>query len=488
MKLQRAIFLIAILTLGTPSRHLAATPAPAPAKSWSFVVTMADLLRPVFDVSMTVRGYSGDIRLCLFMPEIDDNVSAMRRIGPGPAITYEDECWDLRAVDPQGTRLSYKIDLHRISERKGAADYVQRIGESYVWNDQAVFLHPMPYPHPTGNAPRPLIDAEFHLPPGVKLVTPWTRLDAGASDGAARYRFDCDQHDGGSYITMGRALQDLGAVTTGPIVTRMHLLNLPHRPSSDALRAWIAEAMRAVAKFYGDTVSKEVVITLVPVAGSSDPGVFGTVVRRGTPSVLIYFGADCTNLTMAADWVAVHELFHIGNPLVENRIPWLSEGVTTYYQDILRMRAHVMSAEDGFGDLYDGFRRFCQPESLVSIGEESRQLPDTHRYTRVYWGGACVAFLADVAIRARTAGKRSLDDAMLKLRRQSLDAPLDEAAIIAVLDEEVGDRQLSRWLSARRLLPVVDWLRRLGIEPTGPASVRFHDDAPLAAVRKAMIQ
>jgi hypothetical protein len=461
----------------------AALQAPTSAVSWQHLVTLPDASRGILEITTTVRGLSGDVRMCLFMDGAEPHLRAIRRITPGPAITEDDGCFMLRAAQPQGTTFAYTYDLRALADRTGQPDFAERIGDTYLWNDQAVLLHPSPLPEPA------TIEVELRLPAGMPLVTPWTRLPGPGQ----RFTMNSQQHDGGSYIGMGSLLSSLGTLPLpgNKTVGKLYLVNLPHKATDDALRAWIGQALGAVASFYGDLLSREVLITLVPISGSPDPGVFGTVVRRGTPSAVIYFGADCVNPIVGQDWLAVHELFHIGNPIVARKIPWFVEGFTTYYQDVLRARARSLNAVDAWSDLYDGFRRFCLPEGKRSLDEESRSLYASHRYTRVYWGGACVAFLADAAIRTRSRGKHNLDDVLLRLRKKSLDAPIDEDTVVAALDAEAGDKLVSRLLKENRpaafSAELSGWLRRLGIEPTSPKTVRLIDAAPLSTVRDGIL-
>lgn len=459
---------------------VASRPAPAaPPVGWQFVVAMQDMERGVLDVTMTVQGLGGTVRLCQFMSDTEPELTAIRRVGSGAPIVFEQGCWNLPAADPQGTTLTYKYDLKALGRRKGQPDFAESISSTYLFNDQAALLHPSPLPRPA------TIDVEFRLPAGVPLAAPWKRLPGPAE--TPRFRLDSDQHDGGSYIGIGSLLREQEPVQAGKTVGRLFLVNLPFHAPPAAPRAWIAEALTASAKFYGELLSREVLIYLVPVGGTDEPGVFGTVMRRGNPSVVMYFGADCLKLRMQDDWVATHELFHTGNPTIEGRIPWLIEGFTTYYEDVLRARAGALTEVATWSNLYDGFRRFCQPEGGSSLSDESEHLFQTHRYTRLYWGGACLAFIADAAIRTRTGGKRSLDDVMLQLRKQSLKEPMSEEEIVAVLDAETGNRLASRTLHERRAIPLADWYRRFGVEPTGPKSVKLNDSAPQAALRRAIM-
>ena len=194
--------------------------------------------------------------------------------------------------------------------------------------------------------------------------------------------------------------------------------------------------------------------------------------------------------------MATHELFHLGNPtLEEKKLPWLVEGFTTYYQDVLRGRRGAAEAARMWGDLYDGCHRFGDPEGGVSLEEESRRLRESHNYPRVYWGGACLALRLDVAIRERSGNTRSLDDVMRDLRRRSAARPFTAARILDELARETGDSPsvIARTggfarahLRATRPLGLDELYRRLGLEPTGSASVKLLDDAPLAPIRRGI--
>jgi hypothetical protein len=242
-----------------------------------------------------------------------------------------------------------------------------------------------------------------------------------------------------------------------------------------------------VADFYGGLPGGRAHVILVPVPGERDPGVFGAVLRRGPPSVVLYFGAAAPEASFRGEWVAFHELFHLGNPNNEGRIPWFIEGFTTYYQDVLRARAGVRSAAEMWGDLHDGLRRHCDPVDGVPLLTESRRLRESHRYTRVYWGGACLALFLDVAIREASGNRDSLDQVLLRLRQAGARRPLSEDDIIAALDRAAGRPLCRRHLRSRGKVSLLSLYRRLGIVPTGPETVKLLDQAPLLAIRQAIM-
>ncbi|MCK6549944.1 hypothetical protein L6R52_29190, partial [Myxococcota bacterium] len=93
-----------------------------------------------------------------------------------------------------------------------------------------------------------------------------------------------------------------------------------------------------------------------PVRGRG-PVDFGLVLRGGGPSVTFFVGDEADDASLVGEWVAVHELSHLSMPFVERDAAWLSEGFATYYQNVLRARAGLMSAEAAWTELHEGFAR-----------------------------------------------------------------------------------------------------------------------------------
>lgn len=490
-------------------------------------MSMQDLQGGLLDVAVSLHLPSDQaardpLPLCLFMSGAGAFVRDIRATQPAGASVVPDpesgDCWLVRGGGAQ-PQLRYRVDVKGMAARYGQPDYAEHIGATFVVNDQSSLLHVWPLP---SGVP---IDLELRLPTGTPLALPWQQVgptqavsDGGRAVESRMYQLDSAQLDGGSYLVFGPLLRDTGVLqltagdakapgtANGLSPTRepqahLYLLDLPRRASDVALRGWIGAALGAVARFYGDLMPRDSVVTLIPTGQSEDSGIFGTVLRPSRPSAIIFFGGRSQAPGLHEDWLAVHELFHMGNPLLARRLPWLVEGFTTYYEEVLRARAGAVPREQTWEDLRSGFERNCQPRGGQSLSEDSEHLHETHRYGRVYWGGACMAFVLDVAIRARAAASaakggqtgdetpRSLDDAFRKLRRDSLRSPLTEADVLGTLDAAAGGGLATRILHDRRSVPVRDWLVRLGVvAPSGPGKdqVQLNDAAPLAHVRRAM--
>ena len=126
-------------------------------------------------------------------------------------------------------------------------------------------------------------------------------------------------------------------------------------------------------------------------------------------------------------------------------------------------------------------------------GEGDRGLDHTHTWGRTYWGGAMFCLLADVDIRRRTQLRFGLQDAMRAVLRASgglgTDWPIER--VLRTGDAAVGTHTLEDLYAQMKDTPVTPDLmslwRELGVLPDGNG-VRLVDDAPLAAVRRAIMR
>lgn len=160
--------------------------------------------------------------------------------------------------------------------------------------------------------------------------------------------------------------------------------------------------------------------------------------------------------------LASHEYFHAWNvkrirPAAfvpyslerENytRLLWLFEGFTRYYDDLLLARAELITQTQYLSLLAKNF-----DDVLAASGRRKQSLAESSfdawiKYYRqdenspnaivsYYQKGALVALALDLTIRARSGGKRSLDDLMRLLWARHAEAGEDYAG---VYEEEVGE-------------------------------------------------
>jgi hypothetical protein len=181
----------------------------------------------------------------------------------------------------------------------------------------------------------------------------------------------------------------------------------------------------------------------------------------------------------------VHEMTHLALPDVGPEHAWLSEGLATYIEGIERVQAGNRSEEDVWAE---ELRQM--PRGLPQPGDEG--LDRTHTWGRTYWGGAMFCLMADVDIRRRTHGAKGLQDAVRAIVRASggLKAEWPIARVLATGDAAVGTTSLedlyARMKDSAYAPDLLALWRELGVTADGER-VRLSDDAPLAAVRHAIM-
>jgi len=255
-----------------------------------------------------------------------------------------------------------------------------------------------------------------------------------------------------------------------------------------AVRDWLAQGAHASSLLFGHFPVRRALVIAVPGARSG-PG-FGMALRGGGPSVVIFLDRQARAASLAKDWTATHEFLHLGVPRLPPEDAWLFEGLASYYTEVVRARAGIISPAQAYQHLLEGFERGRSNAGSLSLREESRQMQERRSFHRVYWAGAALAFLTDVA--ARRAGRGTLDAALAEFARCCAASEDDWTAdrVLAHLDENMGGAlftDLARhWLERREFPELAPALRALGIA-RGPRGQAIFGPAPEAALRLAIM-
>ncbi len=250
--------------------------------------------------------------------------------------------------------------------------------------------------------------------------------------------------------------------------------------SSDRLTAWLATQARAVAAYYGAfPVARALLIVR-----AGGPGAIGggSTMGEGGASILLNVGRETDESDLREDWVTVHEMVHVSFPSVLR--PWAEEGLATYLEPIIRVRAGLVDRDQVWRDLIRGL-----PKGQPGDGDGGLDGPPS--WGRTYWGGAAFWLLADVDIRKRTENKRSLDDALRGVvgagGNVAVTWSLDEA--LGAGDRACGTPVLVALYHSMKDKPVKvdleDLWKRLGVSLEHKRVV-YDDTAPLASIRKAI--
>jgi predicted metalloprotease with PDZ domain len=159
---------------------------------------------------------------------------------------------------------------------------------------------------------------------------------------------------------------------------------------------------------------------------------------------------------------------------------WAFEGVTSYYDDLALVRCGLVKPDEYLELLGRAITQLLRTPGRrrQSVAESSwdawikyyRQDENSPNAIVSYYGkGSLVALCLDLHIRARTAGRRSLDDVMRALWRRygrtGIGVPEDGVERVAA---EVSGLQLgtlfNRWLRSTAELPLEEMLAAVGVE------------------------
>ena len=250
---------------------------------------------------------------------------------------------------------------------------------------------------------------------------------------------------------------------------------------TEPLLQWIKRSEGIVAAYYGEFPTSSLRIQVVPQDGA---GVRGGQTWAGF--IRIQVGREVTPAQLLDDWVLVHEMTHLALPDMGESQSWFSEGLAVYVEGIARVQAGNRSQEDVFSE-----QMRQMPRGMPQSGDQG--LDHTHTWARTYWGGAMFCFLADVEIHRRTGNRFGLQDAMRAVTRASggLSADWPISRVFDIGDEATGTHVLEEMYAQMKDKPVTpdlqDLWAKLGVVSDG-GSVKLKDDAPLAAVRLAIMK
>jgi hypothetical protein len=358
-------------------------------------------------------------------------------------------------------------------------------------------------------AARERMDVESAIAAGDVVVAPpstWLLHPPAPSPGSFRFHVTTSSadhfvagthpsHEGpaDTYEAPAGVLDDASFAVFGPFheailssgPSRVVVAIAPHElPLADPdVVAWVQGAVDGIATYLGRSFPAPRTLVIVQRGKPGNP-TRGETLGEGGPAVLVRAGDGVTAATTRDDWVMTHELLHVVMPSLTRDHVWLSEGIPSYVEPLVRVRAGTLAPEKLWHDLVEGL-----PQGLPETGDEG--LERTHTWGRTYWGGSLFCLLADVRIREQTGGARSFDDVIRAVVASGagVESHWDIAQLLVVGDAATGTHVLHDAYRELALAPGTADLpalwRRLGVRVDGD-HVTFDDAAPLAAVRRGM--
>ncbi|NNF16526.1 MAG: hypothetical protein HKN70_07240 [Gammaproteobacteria bacterium] len=248
------------------------------------------------------------------------------------------------------------------------------------------------------------IQVNFTTPPGINVSVPWKNIDGDRFE-YGRYSLSAD-----AITAFGRFEKIIIPVSGGEL--RVSILRTEYESQEEKITHWLKAAAENVTRVHGSFPLKSTQVVVIPVNGRSNEAVpFGRVIRDGGEAVQFFVNTRRPLDEFTGDWTATHEFSHLLFPYVEDR--WVSEGLASYYQNVLMARGKEYTPRRAWQKLYEGFER----------GKRSAPGMSPHSATfgngglmKVYWSGAVLALIADVKLRELSDGRESLDTVVRQLR------------------------------------------------------------------------
>jgi hypothetical protein len=249
---------------------------------------------------------------------------------------------------------------------------------------------------------------------------------------------------------------------------------------------WITRAAKAVTIYYTRFPVQHVDITIHLGEGSGVGA--GRASGEDGPHINVALGTETTLDDLTGDgndWIMTHEMVHLALSSVEREHHWIEEGLATYVEPIARVRAGELTADDVWRDMVDNM-----PKGQPAPGDQG--LDGTPTWGRTYWGGAIFCLLADIEIRKQTHNRMGLENALRGIIKAggTIDTEWGLARVLTVGDKAIGIpvlQSLYDKMKASSTPVALDGLwHQLGVEERNGVVI-FHDDAPLADVRKQIM-
>ncbi|HEY0505714.1 MAG TPA: hypothetical protein VGD42_19695 [Lysobacter sp.] len=280
---------------------------------------------------------------------------------------------------------------------------------------------------------------------------------------------------------------DTRILRAGDSELRVSVVEVADAARRAELQGWLAEVAQATLTAFGRYPLPSARVRIMQIDSDDEsPVPWGQTRRRGDAAVLLYVRRDASLAELRADWTAIHELSHLFHPYLGGGGRWLAEGLASYYQNVLRARAGLLSPEQAWTRLDAGFGRGRRENSGVPLADLAR----SHRGTmRVYWAGAAFWLEADIALR-RDHGS-SLDEVLSRYSACCLRGTGEVApqAFLARLDElsrsDVFSTLYARYAGAREFPSLDAAYRELGIQAGGGALA--FDGGREGALRRAIM-
>ncbi len=286
-------------------------------------------------------------------------------------------------VSPTADHYRYSVDIGSGSRRWSSGNFLTgiiRLTDSRDW-----FWVPDQW------QANDTIRVEFEIPEGLSVSTPWERISDRADEQ------DLSEHFLARPVMLfNKSTVLFGRLQLAQVKLPGGTLNLAvatkKRRTKDRYVAWTRRIAKSVVDEFGRMPVPSTQVVVIPTWIGSGSVPWGSVQRGNGSGLFLVPNNGATMAELVEDWTLYHEFTHLFHPYLGNRGRWVAEGFASYYQNVLRAKAGVITAEYAWERMLAGFARGEQQtrrgRSVVNGG-----------LMRTYWTGAVMALELDIRLR-----------------------------------------------------------------------------------------
>jgi len=235
------------------------------------------------------------------------------------------------------------------------------------------------------------IRVEFEIPDGLSVSVPWEPIAGQADNSAATDHFLARP-----VMLYKKSIVLFGRLQLAQVKLPGGTLNFAvatkRKQTKDRYVAWTTRIARTVIQEFGRMPLPSTQVVVIPTWSASGTVPWGAVQRGNASGLFLVPNNGASMAELIEDWTLYHEFTHLFHPYLGNRGRWVAEGFASYYQNVLRAKAGVITAEYAWETMLAGFARGEQQT------RSGRTVVDGG-LMRTYWTGAVMALELDIRLR-----------------------------------------------------------------------------------------
>ncbi len=320
------------------------------------------------------------------------------------------------------------------------------------------------------------LEIRFLVPEGSEVITAIARQSDGTHVLSSRNIGEA----GPVLLGTGLSAQSL----TGDPALRLVAPDRGMKLSRQEIEAWVSAAAQSNRRFWGQSPAPGGLIVVVPALGRGDVP-FGRVLSAGGAVVTIRVGEEADGQALLDDWVLTHELLHLGSPVMRDTGTWLNEGIATFYEPLLRVRAGWKPEDEVWREWISQMPRGMRAMTDIGLSNAGRG--------GIYWGGAIFVLMAEIEALSASGGQVGFSDCLRRALGEGGNTMerWPSRKLIDLCDRMLGGDRLARLHEAHVAkgspMDLDETWRRLGVAMAADGAIAYDDTAELAWVRPLIL-